>query len=189
MCQYTFFHYECGDAAEDHVDAKGCSEFKRTGVHCDRDNPANKDRVKILRNTRNGDCGKCRQISQNAAEIAAMERELEKAKEQSRLEAKQREEQMRRAEEKMRKESLADYERKKAALAAETAELERMSKELYDQKMRQEEQRQLALTLKKSADEALSRQKEEEELQRALKESMRITHSPTNQDVSWTSPL
>lgn len=192
MCKFTFYHYECGDAAEDNVDARNCSEFLRTGVHCDRDNPANKDRIKICRNTRNGICGKCRQASQEAAEIAAMEREIEKAKELSRLEAKQLEEQLRRAESMMRKGSLAEYEKKKAALAAETARIERMTKEKYVEEMRKKEEEQLAASLKKSAEEALNRQKEDEEFERALLESMRSSLSSNadkNQNVSEASAL
>jgi enabled protein len=180
MCKYTIYSYECGDPAEDHVDTRDCAEFRRTGVHCDRDNPANRDRVKVRAKTRNGLCTRCLRKGQEKEEIAAMEREFERAKEESRLEARKREEEMQRAEQKAREESLAEFEKKKAALAAETAEVERLTKEKYDQERRQQEQKHLDFMLRKSAEEAeLKRQRDEqEELQKALIESLSFGDYP-----------
>lgn len=59
MCKYTIHTLECGHAAEGNVDTRSCPAFDRTGVHYDRDNPANKDHMKIKTQSRNGICDAC----------------------------------------------------------------------------------------------------------------------------------
>lgn len=116
MCKYTIYTAECGHPDEDHVDSKDCFYFQKTQVHCDRDNPALRDRVVIKTRDREGICNGCFRIAQEKEE-AAMRRDALKYQEQQRREAEEAEKQHNRAQQELRdkkwKEDEARREREK----------------------------------------------------------------------------
>ncbi|KAF1848439.1 uncharacterized protein K460DRAFT_279907 [Cucurbitaria berberidis CBS 394.84] len=182
MCKYTLYSYECGHPAEDHVDSGTCSEFQRTGVHCDRDNPANKERVKVKNKDRNGICEKCMRNGPDYDEIVTMEREMEQASELSLMEARAREEDMRRVEQRVLEESLAEAERMTVAHEARIKELERESAEEYARKVRQQEEEDFEFIMRKSRADAerAAHEQEMEMIQRAFLESLKTDPSLRN---------
>jgi hypothetical protein len=153
MCKYTIYNLECGHPGEDHVSGKDCPYFKETGVPCDRENPANRDRVSIKSEDRNGLCNKCRRQQREIEELEAMRRDEERAKQQSLVESKEREAAAKAHEERLYEESRKEFERLR----------------------REREQAELELMLQKSREEAEAEaarlQKEQEDLARALKAS------------------
>ncbi|CBY02011.1 hypothetical protein IAQ61_006600 [Plenodomus lingam] len=197
MCKYTIHNYECGHKAEDHVDSSQCPEFRRTGVHCDRDNPANKKqkRVKIKTKGRNGVCEPCLRPHREAAETTALKLDLAKARRISLIEAKAHEEYMQRAEQRACEESLAQAVEHEKAQDARIAELERQSTEEYARKLQEQKDADYEFMLRKSREEAdhAAQQQEIEAMQRAFQESMQLNRlQRDNQDIpprSWTEDL
>ena len=178
MCNYTIYSFDCGHPAEDHVESKGCTEFERTGIHCDRENPANRGRIKVKSQNRTGTCGICRRIGRESDEIAAMQREMQRARELSLAEAKAQERKMRKAEQRAREESLAEAEARRLAHEARMKELERESVELYERQMREKEATEMAFMLQKSMEEEEERRRQEEErMHEAMVESLKLTAS------------
>jgi enabled protein len=151
MCKYTIYNLECGHPGEDHVSGKDCPYFKETGVPCDRENPANRNRVNIKSEDRNGICNKCRRKQRELEELEAMGRDEERARQQSLAESKEREAAAKAHEERLLKETREEYERKR----------------------RKQEQDDLEFMLQKSREQAeVARlQKEQEDLAKALKAS------------------
>ncbi|KAI8938913.1 hypothetical protein NX059_004770 [Plenodomus lindquistii] len=197
MCKYTVYNYDCGHKAEDHVDSSLCSEFQRTGVHCDRDNPANRGRVKIKTKGRNGICGPCLRPRRETAEAFA-ENDLNKVREIIMAEAKAHEEHMQRAEQRAREESLAQAAERERAQDARIAELERQSAEEFARKLQEQEDADFEYMLRQSREEAeqAARQQEMEEmeaLQRAFRESLELNQPQREyQDKvtrKWTGDL
>jgi enabled protein len=162
MCKYTIYNLECGHPAEDHVDTKDCPHFQKTGVPCDRENPANRGRVSIKSEDRAGLCIKCIRRQREKAELDAMTRDEERAKQQSLAEAKEREEAAKAHEARMYKESAEEYERLR----------------------RKREQEDIEYMLQKSREEAAAvrEQKERDDLARALAESCRL--GPADRNVT-----
>ncbi|CAO2654277.1 Nn.00g110100.m01.CDS01 [Neocucurbitaria sp. VM-36] len=159
MCKYTIYSYECGHAAEDNVDSRNCSEYQRMGIHCDRDNPANRNRVQVMNKERNGICDKCLYKESRAADGDEMN-EMQRARE----------------------ESLAEAERREAEHEAQIKELERESAEEYEQKMRRQEEEDLEFMLKQSkleAERAAHRQ-EMEMVEQAFRESLKVDPAGRN---------
>jgi enabled protein len=151
MCKFTIYNLDCGHPGEDHVSSKDCPYFKETGVPCDRENPANRNRVNIKSEDRNGLCSKCRRRQQEMEELDAMRRDEERAKQQSLAESQQREAAAKAHEERLLEESRDEYERLR----------------------REREQADFEFMLRKSSEdaEAARLQKEQEDLARALKAS------------------
>jgi enabled protein len=152
MCKYTIYNLECGHPAEDHVVTGDCSHFEKIGVPCDRENTANRDRVSVKSENRDGLCNKCRRRQRDMSELEAIGREEEeRAKEQSLVEAKERE----------------------AALKEHEENLYRESKEEFSRLQQEREQADIEYMLQKSREEAevLREQKEQDELARALQAS------------------
>jgi len=159
MCKYTIYNLECGHPAEDHVESKDCPHFQRTQVACDRDNPANRDRVSIKSEDRKGMCNKCLRRQREKTELDAMLRDEERARQQSLAEAKEKEAAMKAHEDRMLKESKEEYERQR----------------------RKREQEDIEYMLQKSREEAAIReQKERDDLARALEESCRLGPADRN---------
>jgi hypothetical protein len=161
MCRYTIYNLECGHPAEDRVDTGDCPHFQRTGVPCNRENPANRGRVSIKSEDRSGLCAKCRLRQREMAELEAMKRDEERANKQSLAEAKER-------------------------VAALKKHEDRLFKEAADKMARLEQEReeqQIAEALKKSQEEeeAARLQKEQCDLASALKASCLLgpTDTPT----------
>ncbi|KAH9861780.1 hypothetical protein J1614_011533 [Plenodomus biglobosus] len=176
MCKYTVYNYECGHKAEDHVDSSQCAGFQRSGVHCDRDNPANKSRVKIKTKGRNGVCDACLRPRRIATENTAPEIDQHKARDISMAEAKAHEEHMQRAEQRAREESLAQAAERERAQDARITELERKSAEEYARKLQEQEDADFEFMLRKSREEAehAAQQREMEAIQRAFQESIQL---------------
>jgi hypothetical protein len=171
MCKYTIYNSECGHPAEDHVSGKECPHFKETGVPCDRENPANRDRVSIKSEDRNGICNKCRRRQREIEELEAMRRDEERAKQQSLVESKERE----------------------AAAKAHEERLYKESREEHERLQREKEQAEVEFMLQKSREEAEAArlQKEQEDLSRAMKESCVLEPADRNVTVetkvsTWT---
>jgi hypothetical protein len=162
VCKYAIYNLECGHPAEDHGVAGECSHFQKTGVPCDRDNLANRGRVSIKTEDRDGLCNKCRRRQREMSELEAMSREEERVKQQSLAEAKEREAAAKAHEEKLFKESREEYERLR----------------------REREQAEIEHMLQKSREEAeiAKEQKEQEELARALKAS--CVMDPVNRNIT-----
>jgi enabled protein len=162
MCKYTIYNLECGHPAEDHVDTKDCPHFQKTGVPCDRENPANRGRVSIKSEDRSGLCKSCQRRQRDKAELDAMTRDEERAKQQSIAEAKEREAAAKAHEERLYKESAEEYERQR----------------------RKREQEDIEYMLQKSREEAAIRErKERDDLARALEESCRLGPADRNVKV------
>lgn len=156
MCKYTIYNLDCGHAAEDHVDSKDCPYFQKTDVACDRDNPANRSRVSIKSEDRNGLCNHCRRRQHEIDELKAISRDQEREKQQKLAEA-----------EEARRASKAHEER----FLKDTAEE-------YARMQREQEQKDIELALQQSreaakAAEAARLKQEQEDLARALRESQR----------------
>ncbi|ENI04441.1 hypothetical protein COCC4DRAFT_51182 [Bipolaris maydis ATCC 48331] len=192
--EFTIATLECGHPQEDHVDTYGCPYFQRSNLHCDRDNPNNKDRFTIKTWDREGICNRCLSVARKREE-EAIEREQKKYDEQRRREAKEREEELRRgerevlerghrqeeerlAEKKRREEALRAQERQKWASEERTREVERKSKEEYERQIQLQMDKDMEYMMAKSREEAERREREEEEeIQRALAESARLIRS------------
>ncbi|KAF2853805.1 hypothetical protein T440DRAFT_487109 [Plenodomus tracheiphilus IPT5] len=182
MCKYTVYNYECGHRAGDHVDSSQCMDFQRTGVHCDRDNPANKDRVKVKTKSRNGVCDTCLRPRRIAAENITLDYDLKTARDISMAEAKAHEEHMQRAEQRAREESLAQATELQKAQDARIAELERWSAEEYASKLQEQEDADFEFMIKQSREEAehAAHEREMEAMQRAFQESIQL-NQPTRE--------
>ncbi|EMD66514.1 hypothetical protein COCSADRAFT_188831 [Bipolaris sorokiniana ND90Pr] len=194
MCRFTIATLECGHPQEDHVDTYGCPYFQRSNLHCDRDNPNNKDRFTIKTWDREGICNRCLSVARKREE-EAIEREQKKYDEQRRREAKEREEELRRGErevlerghrqeeerlteKKRREEAQRAHERQKWASEERTREVERKSKEEYERQIQLQMDKDMEYMMAKSREEAERREREEEEeIQRALAESARLIRS------------
>ncbi|KAF5852527.1 hypothetical protein GGP41_007946 [Bipolaris sorokiniana] len=206
MCRFTIATLECGHPQEDHVDTYGCPYFQRSNLHCDRDNPNNKDRFTIKTWDREGICNRCLSVARKREE-EAIEREQKKYDEQRRREAKEREEELRRGErevlerghrqeeerlteKKRREEAQRAHERQKWASEERTREVERKSKEEYERQIQLQMDKDMEYMMAKSREEAERREREEEEeIQRALAESARLIRSERSyQEDQATSP-
>jgi hypothetical protein len=163
MCKYTIYNLDCGHPAEDHVDPRDCPHFNATLVECDRENPANRNRVSVKTEDRKGICNKCRRKQREIEELEAMSRDEKRAKEQSQAEAKQRENDAAAHEERLLKESREEWERLQ----------------------RKKEQEDLEFMLQKSREQAEADrvQKEQEDLAAALKASCVVERSDRNVTV------
>ncbi|KAF1916249.1 hypothetical protein BDU57DRAFT_516243 [Ampelomyces quisqualis] len=161
MCKYTYAHLECGHRVDDVADTRDCPCFEQHGrIPCDPDNPANRGRVTIRSEDRNGICNKCRRKQREISELDAMRRDEEQAKQQSLAESKERHEAAKAHEERLYKESREEYERLR----------------------REREQADIEYMLQKSTEEAEEArlQKEQEDLAAALKASCMIEASDRN---------
>jgi enabled protein len=150
MCKYTIFNLECGHPAEDHVESRDCPHYQRNGFPCDRENPANRDRVTVRSEGRKGLCRICQRKEQEKAELDAMQRETKKAREVSLAEAHEREQAAKEHEERIIRESTKEYER--LLREREKADMEaalRASQDAHE-KRRQQEARDLENALKAS---------------------------------------
>lgn len=163
MCKYTIYNLDCGHPAEDHVDPRDCPHFKATGVECDRENTANRKRVSIKTEDRNGICNKCLRKQREIDELKAMRRDEERAKEQSLAESREKEEAARAHEERLVKESREEFERLQ----------------------REQEQADYEFMLQKSREQAEADRllKEQEDLAAALKASCVVDVSDRNVTV------
>jgi hypothetical protein len=152
MCKYTYAHLECGHRVDDVADTRDCPYFEEHGrIPCDPDNPANRGRVTIRSEDRNGICNKCRLKQQEISELDAMRRDEERAKEQSLAESKEREKAAKAHEERLYKVSREEYERLRRE--SEQADIEYMlqkSREEAEAARLQQEQDNLAAALKAS---------------------------------------
>lgn len=175
MCKYTIFHLECGHKGEDRADTRDCSHYKATGVPCDRENPTIRNRVSVVSQDRKGLCNNCTRRQRERDELAAMQRDLDRIREQNLAEAKERQ----RAHE--------EHERK----------MERQSRAEWDRMQREREQRDLDAALKASeaakAEEKRRQQKELDDLEKAMRESR--LQSPGGQSdldgriLEWTKSV
>jgi enabled protein len=163
MCKFTIYNLECGHPAEDHVEIGSCPHFEKTGVPCDRENPANRNRVTVKSEDRDGLCSKCRRRQQEVSETEAMSQEEEKAKQQSFAEAMEREARAKEHEERLLKKSREEFARLQ----------------------REREQADIEYMLQKSREEAEAARelKEQEELARALKASCVLDTADRNVTV------
>lgn len=152
MCKYTYAHLECGHRVDDVADTRDCPYFEEHGrIPCDADNPANRGRVTIRSEDRNGICNKCRRKQQEMSELDAMRRDEERAKEQSLAESREREKAANAHEERLYKESREEYERLRRE--REQADIEYMlqrSREEAEAARLQQEQDDLAAAPKAS---------------------------------------
>jgi enabled protein len=151
MCRFTIYNFECGHAAEDHAETGSCPHFEKTGLSCDRENLANRNRVTVKSEDWDGLCNKCRRRQQELSEMEAMSREEERAKQQSLAEAMEREAKAKEHEERLLEESREEFARLQ----------------------REREQADIEYMLQKSREEAEAARelREQEELARALKAS------------------
>ncbi|KAJ4375145.1 hypothetical protein N0V83_002229 [Neocucurbitaria cava] len=185
MCKYTIYSYDCGHPAEDNVDSQNCSEFQHTGVHCDRDNPANKARIKIKHKNRNGICEQCLYQAgrSSKADADARQSDIEKVRELSLAETRAQEEEVQqRAEQKAREASRAEADRREAEHEAQIKEIERQSAMEFERQMRQREEDDFAFMMRQSREEAdrLAHQREMEMVERAFRESLKVDPSIRN---------
>jgi hypothetical protein len=163
MCKYTIYNLDCGHPAEDHVDPRDCPHFNATLVECDRENPANRNRVSVKTEDRKGICNKCRRKQREIEELAAMRRDEDLARQQSLAEAKKAEEAARAHEDRLLKESRDEYEKLR----------------------REQEQKDYEFMLQKSREQAEADRlrKEQEDLAAALKASCVVEKSDRNVTV------
>jgi hypothetical protein len=163
MCKYTIYNLDCGHAAEDHVDPKDCPYFEKTEVPCDRDNPANRNRVSIRSEDRDGLCNKCRRRQHEIDELKAMARDDERARQQRR----------------------AEEEEKAKALKAHEDKVEEEPAKEFRRLQRKQEQKDIEYMLQKSREEAdaVSLAKEQEDRAEALKASLVVEPSARNVTV------
>ncbi|KAF1930272.1 uncharacterized protein M421DRAFT_418588 [Didymella exigua CBS 183.55] len=112
MCVFTFTYFECGHRGEDHIDTSTCKYFKRTGVHCQDDNPQHRLRpggttIEVKKSKEPGNCVKCFRVEQEA-----IARALDESKKTADEEEKRRQERERAEHEARRKQKrAADEER------------------------------------------------------------------------------
>jgi enabled protein len=165
MCKFTIYNLECGHPGEDHVSGKDCPHFKETGVPCDRENPANRNRVNLNSEDRDGICNKCRRRQREMEQLDAMRRDEERAKQQS----------------------LAESQEREAAAKAHEERLYKESRDEYERLRREREQADLEFMLQKSREEAeaarLQNEKEQEDLAKALKASCVLEPADRNVTV------
>jgi hypothetical protein len=171
MCKFTINNLECGHPGEDHVSGKDCPYFKETGVPCDRENLANRNRVNIKSEERHGICNKCRRRQREMEELDTMRRDEERAKQRS----------------------LAESQEREAAAKAHEERLYKESRDEYERLRREREQAELEFMLQKSREEAEAArlQKEQEDLAKALKASCVLEPAERNVTVevkvsAWT---
>ncbi|CAN9437274.1 unnamed protein product [Alternaria alternata] len=113
--------------------------------------------------------------AEKEAEEQARERSRREQEKKKAAEEKRRAE--REAEERARERSRREHEKKMAAEEARTREVERQSKAEYERQLQERLDQDMQIMIQKSLDEAARKKKEEEEeIQRALRESARLEH-------------
>jgi hypothetical protein len=119
MCHYTIKFFECDHKTDDNV--KGCTDWKKTGTHCDIDNPSVRKRedCSIRSEKVVGLCPRC--LSKERVRLLREEEE-----QRERIEREREEELLRRDLEKAR---LADQEEQRRNAAAHEAHLQRIRDE------------------------------------------------------------
>lgn len=119
MCHYTIKFFECDHKTDDNV--KGCTDWKKTGTHCDIDNPSVRKRedCSIRSEKVVGLCPRC--LSKERGRLLREEEE-----QRERIEREHEEELLRRDLEKAR---LADQEEQRRNAAAHEAHLQRIRDE------------------------------------------------------------
>lgn len=119
MCHYTVKFFECDHKTDDNV--KGCHLWKKTGTHCDIDNPAVRKRedCSIRSENTRGLCPRCKNL-----ERARLLKEKEEERE--RIEREREEELLRNDLEKAR---LMDQEEQRRNAEAHEAHLRRVQAE------------------------------------------------------------
>jgi hypothetical protein len=160
MCKCTIYNLECGHPVEDHVATGDCAHYEKTGVPCDRENPANRDRVSVRSEDRDGLCNKCRRLRRDMSELEAMNLEEEPAKQQS----------------------LAEADGEKAAFKEHEEKLYKDAREEFTRLQQEREQADTNYMLQKSREEAEAL-REQDELVRALKTSFVL--SPADRNITY----
>ena len=132
------------------MESRDCPYYQRNGFPCDRENPANRDRVTVRSEARSGLCRICRRKEQDKAELDAIQRDKNKARALDRAEALERERAAQEHEKRIFEESSKDYERLLAE--REKADIEAALRASADahEKRRQQEAKDLEVALKAS---------------------------------------